>query len=228
MPRHYFDYPDAYAHWHFIASWRLLHIRRRHDLLHLGPTSTATSSASRPAGNKPLGDRSATTLRMEPCRRRRRSTNTRCCPANHGAAITEMQRAAGHLRVLPPDVEGDGRKTRQHARPAARDDAPLRWALPVDDACPSSAESRGEPRRRAPISAARGPASRSPRRAIIFALLKAARVMSLVVFTALTGLMLAPSHPHPVICFISILAIAVGAGAAGLPQHVVGRPISIS
>ncbi|SED06489.1 protoheme IX farnesyltransferase [Rhizobiales bacterium GAS191] len=47
-----------------------------------------------------------------------------------------------------------------------------------------------------------------------FALLKP-RVMSLVVFTALTGLMLAPSHPHPVIGFISILAIAVGAGAAG-------------
>ena len=39
--------------------------------------------------------------------------------------------------------------------------------------------------------------------------------MSLVVFTALTGLMLAPSRPHPVIAFISILAIAVGAGAAG-------------
>jgi len=36
-----------------------------------------------------------------------------------------------------------------------------------------------------------------------------------VVFTALTGLMLAPERPHPVIGFISILAIAVGAGAAG-------------
>ncbi len=47
-----------------------------------------------------------------------------------------------------------------------------------------------------------------------FALLKP-RVMSLVVFTALTGLMLAPSPPNPVIGFISILAIAVGAGAAG-------------
>ncbi len=47
-----------------------------------------------------------------------------------------------------------------------------------------------------------------------FALLKP-RVMSLVVFTALTGLMLAPSRPHPVIAFIAILAIAVGAGAAG-------------
>ncbi|MBV9740283.1 MAG: protoheme IX farnesyltransferase [Hyphomicrobiales bacterium] len=47
-----------------------------------------------------------------------------------------------------------------------------------------------------------------------FALLKP-RVMSLVVFTALTGLMLAPARPHPVIAFISILAIAAGAGAAG-------------
>jgi protoheme IX farnesyltransferase len=47
-----------------------------------------------------------------------------------------------------------------------------------------------------------------------FALLKP-RVMSLVVFTALTGLMLAPSSPNPVIGFISILAIAIGAGAAG-------------
>ncbi|MFI5016051.1 MAG: heme o synthase [Hyphomicrobiales bacterium] len=41
------------------------------------------------------------------------------------------------------------------------------------------------------------------------------RVMSLVVFTALTGLMLAPSPMNPVIGFVSILAVAAGAGAAG-------------
>src|SRR5690348_6222062 len=41
------------------------------------------------------------------------------------------------------------------------------------------------------------------------------RVMSLVVFTALVGLMLAPGHVHPVIGFTAILCIAVGAGAAG-------------
>ena len=41
------------------------------------------------------------------------------------------------------------------------------------------------------------------------------RVMSLAVFTALTGMAAAPSHPHPVICFTAILFIAVGAGAAG-------------
>ena len=40
-----------------------------------------------------------------------------------------------------------------------------------------------------------------------FALLKP-RVMSLVVFTALAGLMAAPSRPHPVIAFISILLAA--------------------
>jgi heme o synthase len=41
------------------------------------------------------------------------------------------------------------------------------------------------------------------------------RVMSLVVFTALVGLVVAPSHVHPVIGFVSLLCIAVGAGAAG-------------
>jgi protoheme IX farnesyltransferase len=41
------------------------------------------------------------------------------------------------------------------------------------------------------------------------------RVMSLVVFTALAGLLLAPTAPHPFIAFASLLAIAVGAGASG-------------
>src|SRR5256885_5715452 len=41
------------------------------------------------------------------------------------------------------------------------------------------------------------------------------RVMSLVVFTALVGLVIAPGHVHPVLAFTSILCIAVGAGAAG-------------
>ncbi len=41
------------------------------------------------------------------------------------------------------------------------------------------------------------------------------RVMSLVVFTALTGLAMAPGDVHPVIAFASLLAIAVGAGASG-------------
>jgi len=41
------------------------------------------------------------------------------------------------------------------------------------------------------------------------------RVMSLVVFTALVGLVLAPGSIHPVMGAIAILAIAVGAGASG-------------
>ncbi len=41
------------------------------------------------------------------------------------------------------------------------------------------------------------------------------RVMSLVVFTALVGLLVAPGHIHPVIAFTALLCIAVGAGAAG-------------
>ena len=39
--------------------------------------------------------------------------------------------------------------------------------------------------------------------------------MSLVVFTALVGLMVAPVHIHPFIGFTALLCIAVGAGAAG-------------
>lgn len=41
------------------------------------------------------------------------------------------------------------------------------------------------------------------------------RVMSLVVFTALVGLVVAPGHFHPVLAFFSLVCIAVGAGAAG-------------
>ncbi len=41
------------------------------------------------------------------------------------------------------------------------------------------------------------------------------RVMSLVVFTALVGMVLAPSGPHPLIATVALLLIAVGAGASG-------------
>ncbi len=47
-----------------------------------------------------------------------------------------------------------------------------------------------------------------------FALMKP-RVMSLVVFTALTGMMAAPGEIHPVLGFLALLLIAVGAGASG-------------
>src|SRR5688500_19369713 len=40
------------------------------------------------------------------------------------------------------------------------------------------------------------------------------RVMSLVVFTALAGLLVAPAPIHPVLGFTAILCIAMGAGAA--------------
>jgi protoheme IX farnesyltransferase len=47
-----------------------------------------------------------------------------------------------------------------------------------------------------------------------FQLLKP-RVMSLVVFTALTGLVAAPVDMHPVLAAVAVLCIAIGAGAAG-------------
>ena len=41
------------------------------------------------------------------------------------------------------------------------------------------------------------------------------RVMSLVIFTALVGIVLAPGHVHPVIALTSLICIAAGAGASG-------------
>ena len=64
----------------------------------------------------------------------------------------------------------------------------------------------------------RGPAQSLPIPAAsasdYLALLKP-RVMSLVIFTAFTGILLAPSPVDPVLGFASLLAIAAGAGAAG-------------
>jgi protoheme IX farnesyltransferase len=48
----------------------------------------------------------------------------------------------------------------------------------------------------------------------VFALMKP-RVMSLVIFTALVGMLLSPLDSHPVLMLISLLAIAAGAGASG-------------
>lgn len=41
------------------------------------------------------------------------------------------------------------------------------------------------------------------------------RVMSLVVFTGLVGLWLAPGHIHPFLAAVAVAAIAIGAGASG-------------
>jgi protoheme IX farnesyltransferase len=47
-----------------------------------------------------------------------------------------------------------------------------------------------------------------------FVALTKPRVMTLVVFTGLCGLLTAPGHIHPVLAFTAILCIALGAGAA--------------
>ncbi|MBS8261371.1 protoheme IX farnesyltransferase [Roseibium polysiphoniae] len=41
------------------------------------------------------------------------------------------------------------------------------------------------------------------------------RVMSLVIFTAFVGMMMAPGNIHPVLAAVSLLCIAIGAGASG-------------
>lgn len=41
------------------------------------------------------------------------------------------------------------------------------------------------------------------------------RVMTLVVFSGIAGIVLAPGHLHPFLVFVAVLCIAVGAGASG-------------
>src|SRR6266581_2587521 len=68
---------------------------------------------------------------------------------------------------------------------------------------------------RGPLAAGSGLAEPSLASVGDYLALMKPRVMSLVVFTALVGLVLAPGHMHPVIAFTALLCIAVGAGAAG-------------
>src|SRR3954451_16985564 len=59
-------------------------------------------------------------------------------------------------------------------------------------------------------------ATQSTTRLPHFVALMKPRVMSLAVFTALVGLLIAPGHPDPIRATVAILAIAGGAGAAGM------------
>ncbi len=77
----------------------------------------------------------------------------------------------------------------------------------LDSAAPALRQAPAEPRAR---GAELGGASAGD----YLALLKP-RVMSLVVFTGLVGLYLAPGAIHPFLGFVAILCIAVGAGASG-------------
>ena len=67
----------------------------------------------------------------------------------------------------------------------------------------------------AAISSSASPAAARPARWQDYVQLLKPRVMSLVVFTALTGLVAARTPINPVIAAISVLCVAVGAGASG-------------
>ena len=67
---------------------------------------------------------------------------------------------------------------------------------------------------RGPLAAS-GPAEPSLATVGDYIALMKPRVMSLVVFTALVGLAVAPGSLHPVTAFTALLCIAVGAGASG-------------
>jgi protoheme IX farnesyltransferase len=94
--------------------------------------------------------------------------------------------------------------------------------------CPSSRRARitrtviaAQPGTRAPFYSLAGvDAGLRPAQAVgasigDFVALMKPRVMSLVVFTALTGMVLAPGRMHPALAVIALACIAVGAGACG-------------
>src|SRR5260221_14732534 len=56
---------------------------------------------------------------------------------------------------------------------------------------------------------------RAPARVRDYVDLLKPRVMSLVVFTGLVGVLIAPGHLHPFTAGLAVLAIALGSGAAG-------------
>src|ERR1044071_1452405 len=66
-----------------------------------------------------------------------------------------------------------------------------------------------------PLPLAAGYAERSRAEVRDFVTLLKPRVMSLVIFTALVGIVLAPGDLHPALAAISLLCIAIGAGASG-------------
>ena len=60
-----------------------------------------------------------------------------------------------------------------------------------------------------------------------FFMLMKPRVMSLVIFTGFSGIYLAPGNLHPLLAFISLLAIAAGAGASGAINQWYDRDIDL-
>src|SRR5277367_336945 len=81
---------------------------------------------------------------------------------------------------------------------------PLRW----HDAMKTTAI----PATRLPLRSTSRLAARLPD----FVALTKPRVMALAVFTAFVGLIIAPGHLDPLLGLIAVLAIAAGAGAAGM------------
>jgi protoheme IX farnesyltransferase len=68
-----------------------------------------------------------------------------------------------------------------------------------------------------PVSPLQSPSgSRLAARLPDFVTLTKPCVMALAIFTALVGMIIAPGHPDPLLASIAVLAIAAGAGAAGV------------
>ena len=117
-----------------------------------------------------------------------------------GALVFFFGMAQAFMRKVPAGGQSLGRR-RHHAGMDAA----------VAAAVPPVRHAAADPMS---VIARAAPSPASPGVGDYIALMKP-RVMSLVVFTAFVGLVIAPGHLHPVIGLTALLCIAVGAGAAG-------------
>ena len=188
---------------------RRLYLRGRHLRLHVRRLLSPSGARSRPPATRGAKARRRSNGR---CRRRRRSTSSRPCRASPTRTTDRGSGGLTSARPLLPERFQAGERLSRRSEPFrglghANIPEPDLAMSTVSTSLTHTVPGRN-PRGRAAAHARSGEVSD------YFALLKP-RVMSLVVFTALVGMVVAHAHVQPVIAFASLLMIAVGAGASG-------------
>jgi hypothetical protein len=226
MPRRYADYPDAFTGWHWVAT-QGGHLFAASLVVFIAGVVYAFVRKERAAGN-PVGRRrhdagmdAALAAALPPVR-------DAAAHRGHASLTTRDGRPRGRP-LLSRGLKGQSLPARSRRRHVRSRWGPARTAAGPQRFDPSGAcRTIGRPGAlRTTMTTASNTLADSRSLAAqasqqvsqgdvsdYVALLKP-RVMFLVVFTALVGMVVTPATVHPVIAFASLLMIAVGAGASG-------------